>query len=199
MLVWQKKSVPPRRSGKKWWCACAGFWTPIWQHARHRHTSTHRHKRKRRSRQLQQQQQQQQQHAIILPTKSRKVNNTTINAHHHHFVQERVIRESSFLLYTSCGFWSSRESFVVVTRTDVIQFFQKREACRKIWGGGEGFERILHWTLVRKFFFFSSFSRAKKNAIASSSHTKSRRLSRARKEGLLRSTKKARRTRRRET
>ena len=160
MLVWQKKSVPPRRSGKKWWCACAGFWTPIWQHARHRHTSTHRHKRKRRSRQLQQQQQQQQ-HAIILPTKSRKVNNTTINAHHHHFVQERVIRESSFLLYTSCGFWSSRESFVVVTRTDVIQFFQKREECRKIWGG-EGFERI---SKILLFLFFFSGKKKKRDRI----------------------------------
>ena len=78
------------------------------------------------------------------------MNTTTINARHHRFVKERLIIERSFLLHMSYyGFWSSRESFVVVTRTETLNSF------------------------------FSSFSRQKKNDRIIVSHTKSRRLLRA--------------------
>ena len=104
---------------------------PIWQHATPAHVDTQAQKKK------SEQQLQRQQHAIIILTKSRKVNNTkTINAHHHHFVGATDNRKFFFII-CRMGF-----DLRVVCCCDeqMIQFFQKREECRKIWG--EWFERI---------------------------------------------------------
>ena len=200
MLVWKKKKVPARSKktlsvcfaslNKKKEKACAGFWTPIWHHTRD--TGTRRHAgTKEKS-----EHQSQQQHAIIILTKSRKVNNTTINAHQHHFVGATDNRKFFFII---CRVWVLIfESFVVVTNRWWDPIFPEEgrvsKNLRREW-----FERIFEPFFWWIFFFliFSSllfsFSRQKKT-IASfvehkerhkESHT-SRRLSRTRKEeGLL--------------